>query len=217
MTQRSLASELLLITVLASAGAALGGQGLVALQTADPSCPNDGGNRYVDCRNGTVTDNETGLVWLARMDCFGPMNWHEAMESVAGLADLEDETVCGGLTRFECDCGLDDNSSPGEWRLPTFSELGVMIDAAISLSCQDPVLTNDAGNGCWETLSCFFTDECSFSLPQSERYWTSSTVVNTPTHAWTWELDQGQDTGYDKDDNDLPDHPYYIWPVRRGQ
>ena len=36
--------------------------GVVALQTADPSCPDDSGDIYVDCGNGTVTDNRTGLV-----------------------------------------------------------------------------------------------------------------------------------------------------------
>ena len=52
-------------------GPASAGDGVVALQTAAPTCPDDSGDRYVDCDNGTVTDNETGLVWLANADCFG--------------------------------------------------------------------------------------------------------------------------------------------------
>jgi hypothetical protein len=47
----------------------LAGDGVVALQTADPSCPDDSGKIYVDCGNGTVTDNRTGLVWLKNADC----------------------------------------------------------------------------------------------------------------------------------------------------
>jgi hypothetical protein len=51
------------------ASGAWAGDGVVALQTADPSCPDDSGDRYVDCGNGTVTDNDTGLVWLKQANC----------------------------------------------------------------------------------------------------------------------------------------------------
>jgi hypothetical protein len=42
---------------------------VVALQTVVPSCADDSANRCVDCGNGTVTNNDTGLVWLANADC----------------------------------------------------------------------------------------------------------------------------------------------------
>jgi hypothetical protein len=44
---------------------AVGGDGMVALQTAESSCPYDRGNLYVDCGNGTVTDSRTSQVRLA--------------------------------------------------------------------------------------------------------------------------------------------------------
>ena len=62
--------------------AAAAGEGLVALQTADACCPS-GTGRYVDCGNGTVTDNETGLIWLKNANCFGEMGWFAAMAAVA--------------------------------------------------------------------------------------------------------------------------------------
>ena len=43
---------LLLALAVIGPGAAWAGDGLVALQTADPSCPDDSGNIYVNCGNG---------------------------------------------------------------------------------------------------------------------------------------------------------------------
>ena len=96
----------LVMAVVTSVGPASAGDGLVALQTAAPACPDDSGDRYVDCDNGTVTDNETGLVWLANADCSGTMDWFEAMAAVAGLSDLPDDgDACDSLTPDLCDCG----------------------------------------------------------------------------------------------------------------
>lgn len=58
------------------------GDGVVALQTADPACPDDSGNIYVDCGNGTVTDNRSGLVWLKDADCAGFTDWFTARDFV---------------------------------------------------------------------------------------------------------------------------------------
>ncbi len=79
MSVRSVPWLLFAFVVLASAGAASAGEGVVALQTAAPSCPDDSGYRYVNCRNGTVTDNDTGLVWLRNANCIGHVDWHTAM------------------------------------------------------------------------------------------------------------------------------------------
>ena len=62
----------------------------------------------------TVTDNRTGLVWLENADCLGAVDWFTAKEVVAGLSDLQGSDPD--------DCGLSDDSSPGEWRLPLLGE-----------------------------------------------------------------------------------------------
>ena len=134
-----------MVVVVLSAGAAAGGDGMVALQTADPACGDNSNNRFVDCGNGTVTDNQSGLVWLANADCIGSLDWYEAMAAVASLADLEADGACLGLTTKECDCGLSDGSSPGEWRLPTVTEWEAMIAPGQALSCSRGI-TNDAGD-----------------------------------------------------------------------
>jgi hypothetical protein len=150
----------LFLTRVASAG-----DGVVALQTAAPACSDDSGNRYVPCGNGTVTDSDTGLVWLANANCFGSRRtWEEAVDLVGGLSDLEDELVCLPESGPDfCDCGLSDGSSPGEWRLPSASEWQTMLQEAKDMGCEEPALTDDSGNNCWNYVACEFgSSVCSF-------------------------------------------------------
>src|SRR4030042_2480734 len=65
--------------------------------------------RFTNSGNGTVTDNLTGLIWLANATCFGLKLWDEAMAAASGLKDG--------------DCGLTDGSVAGNWRLPNVREL----------------------------------------------------------------------------------------------
>ncbi len=71
-----------------SSPALLAGDGPVKLQTGAPGCPDSSGNIYVDCGNGTVTDNRSGLVWLRDTTCFGEVVFSTAVAAVAGLSDL---------------------------------------------------------------------------------------------------------------------------------
>ena len=100
--------------------------------------PCSGSARYVDCGNGTVTDKETGLIWLKRADCFPESHWKAALQAAATLKTG--------------DCGLTDGSSAGDWRLPTRLEWEATIATATALRCtftKSPSLTNDAGTACY--------------------------------------------------------------------
>ena len=184
----------------------LAGDGVVALQTADPSCPDDSGNIYVSCGNGTVTDNRTGLVWLADANCYGQLDWYEAVEIVANLSDIP-----SGSAAATQDCSLSDGSSPGEWRLPSLAEWEAMIDDALGLGgdpdciATPPTITNDSGTACW------VSGPTSFTGVQSLDYWSSTTIIGNPMRAWEMGLDVGSDNNNDKT------VPLYVWPVRGGQ
>ena len=39
-------------------------------------------NRFTDNGNGTVVDNDSGLIWLKDAHCLGIMNWYDATNSV---------------------------------------------------------------------------------------------------------------------------------------
>jgi len=65
--------------------------------------------RFTDNLDGTVTDNQTGLIWMQDANCFGFRKWNN------GLSD------CNGLSSGVC--GLSDGSNAGDWRLPNYKEL----------------------------------------------------------------------------------------------
>ena len=170
---------------------------------ADGACSNPPGvnNRFVDCGNGTVTDTQTGLIWLKNANCFPKQTWDTAMASAAGLK--------GGY------CGLTDNSSAGNWRLPslqcpsggfcnmTTPPTGEFATIFAS-SCGAPRILNAAGTGCW-------TEGNPFSGVQLGYYWSSTSFANTPSIAWYVNLGGGIVNGDDKNS------AIYVWPVRGGQ
>jgi len=68
-----------------------------------------GVERFRNNRDGTVTDNFTGLIWLENVGCFGLRTWSQALSASNGLASGS--------------CGLSDGSSAGDWRLPNIYEI----------------------------------------------------------------------------------------------
>lgn len=176
------------------------GEGPVALQTADPSCRDTSGRIYVDCGNGTVTDNRSGLVWLKNAGCIAStIDWQNAVDFAWGLADL-----AGGN-----DCGLSDHSSPGEWRLPSKTEWEAMFADAAALGC-NPRITNDQGTACWDP-TCSSGGTCAFTGIDSGFYWSASTVTTVPSNAWMARLSDGFTPNGPKID------PRRFWAVRGGQ
>jgi len=68
------------------------------------------GIRFTDNRDGTVTDNVSGLTWTRNANCAqGRLNWWHA------------RAFCRRLAHGTC--GLADGSSPSDWRLPNINEL----------------------------------------------------------------------------------------------
>jgi hypothetical protein len=157
-----------------------------AKRAAGP-CGDKSKGRYSDCGNGTVTDTETGLIWLKKADCFPASNWEDAKKAAAGLKNG--------------DCGLTDGSSPGDWRLPTDKEWEATMAKAKDLKCAGPVLTNDAGT------ACITAGPSSFTGVESDYFWSSSMDTNVAFG----DLDHGNIL-HGNAINSLR-----MWPVRGGQ
>ena len=165
-------------------GAAGGARGRAAAPCVDKT------KRYVDCGNGTVTDSETGLVWLKQSNCLSSADWEGAKKAVAGLKNG--------------DCMLTDGSSPGDWRLPTQKEWEAAMDKALMLGCSGPTLTNDAGTGCMSA------GPSSFTGVEADYYW-SSTTLEGQDRAYFGDIDHGHLL------NGAFTTSLRVWPVRGGQ
>jgi len=145
--------------------------------------------RFTDMGDGTIRDNETGLIWLRNASCSelpgtdtsGRADWDTATAAAAGL---ENGT-----------CGLTDGSAAGDWRLPTKEEW----EAFMSVDYDNPALVNTVGDAQW-------SEGDAFTGVQSSHYW-SSTEFDSYS-AWY------ADMGYGSMSNGNKDHYYYVWPVR---
>jgi hypothetical protein len=156
-----------------------------SLQPVDPPCF-DTTNRFVDCGNGTVTDTALGLIWLKDADCFGfGHNWAEGNTLAATLADGQ--------------CGLTDNSAPGNWRLPTKEEW----EGIVKPSCGYPAFPDKTGWGC-------YVDEPWTTGIKFANLWSSTPIA--PDGAWYVQTNTGNLPGYFKTAPDCR-----IWPVRDGR
>lgn len=159
-------SAYVVVQILGAASMASAQEGWVRLSPAQPPCF-EAGKRYVDCGNGTVTDQLTGLVWLTGLFCnaLNGWSWDIATIEIANLADGH--------------CDLADGSSPGDWRLPTKAEWEEMMAQAKAMGCNNPALTNDAGDGCCgdgpSSLTC---------LDQFDQGWTATTTSADRQKAW---------------------------------
>jgi len=165
------------------------------------------GKRYQDNGNGTVLDCRTGLVWLKDANCkviFGEVSkndegfidWFGAKKWAAGVSGFGDGTTCQPQ----------DGSSPGDWRLPTKTELMAMLESAKMQGFTNPVLTDATGKAQG-------TDGNVFSNIHTDGYWTSNTDPTDTTRAWYVVVVNGSlgVSGKSFLNSGL------VWPVRGGQ
>ncbi len=98
--------------------------------------------RFTDNLNGTVTDHLSGLVWLKDANCKGSMNWAAAV------------TVANQLSSGTC--GLTDESTAGQWRMPNVNELESLIDASQSrpaIPAGSPFINVNLANAYWSSTT----------------------------------------------------------------
>lgn len=120
--------------------------------------------RFIDTGNGTVLDTMTGLHWLKQADCIhGP--WADALTAIAQLGQGQ--------------CGLNDGSSPGAWRMPNRAELLSLADRELGNHAEDFNQTYLMEDGSTERAAIFS------HYVSNEFYWTSSTDAAHPDEAWT--------------------------------
>jgi hypothetical protein len=125
--------------------------------------------RYTDNGNGSVTDNLTGLIWLKNAGCFAPAVWGTALTDANQLASGQ--------------CGLNDGSSAGQWRLPNVIELESLVDPSVdgpALTADNPFV-NVANSIYWTSTSYFGGEEGSpnaWAIRMSDGRYINDSVLN---------------------------------------
>jgi hypothetical protein len=135
--------------------------------------------RFMDNGDGTITDNLTGLIWMKDANCEGKKDWDSALGFCNDLASGQ--------------CGINDGSTAGDWRLANRKELESLLD----LSQFDPSLP--AGHP--------FT-----SVELTTAYWSSTTFAKQDTSAWGVRLYNGG-----LDNGGIKTNSYYVLCVRGGK
>lgn len=159
--------------------------------------------RFKDNRDGTVTDNLTGVVWLKNANCtFGgtqnPRTWPDALAAA-------NELKSG-------DCGLTDGSKAGDWRLPYVGELERLVNTRYNeVKCT--ATSNCTSNAEWlnNNSNSTQTPQGIFSNVQARHYWSSTTYAGYMTFAWSVDMHNGY-----VELNGKKNYSLYVWPVRAG-
>ena len=170
--------------------------------------------RFADNSDGTVTDNQTGLMWEKKAD-------FDAVPVVCpDVATCPDPHDADNLYTFSFDNPLGPpgtaftvflvqlNTSPGfashtDWRLPTREELQSIVDYADPSSPEVNAVfdTSCTGSCTVTTCSCTAADD---------RHWSSTTTALNAGNAWFVDFSWG-DVGHDTKDTD-----YHARAVRTG-
>ena len=143
--------------------------------------------RFTGNSDGTVTDNSTGLIWLANANT-GTRSWESALTYCNALADGT--------------AGLTDGSSAGDWRMPNINELNSLVN----YKYVDPAMSNDAGNS-----QLTVGAGSSFINVRSDYYWTS-TGFPGKLLVVSVRMEYGRANVTAKSFGS-----HYVWPVRGGQ
>jgi Protein of unknown function (DUF1566) len=148
---------------------------------------------YTDNGNGTVTDNNTGLIWQKcsvgqnnDATCSGTatyFNWYKASGTYDASYNSPSQSVCGDIRV----------SGYSDWRLPTKKELRSIVDYSIPYPTRPTI------------VGAYFPNTV------SSVYWSSTTVAAGPVVAWGVDFGDGLVSYYNKGDD------FYVRCVRGGQ
>jgi len=124
---------------------------------------------YTDNGNGTVTDNNTGLMWQQQDDGIR-YNWYQASGTYNAAYNPTAQDVCGSLTL----------GSHSDWRLPTKKELMSIVDYGIHPP--GPLI-----------MTTYFTNT------KSAWYWSSTAAACNSDLSLYVDFNDGDVAGYYKD------------------
>jgi hypothetical protein len=133
---------------------------------------------YTDNGNGTVTDNNTGLVWQKcsvgqnnDATCSGTAamyNWYQATGTYDASYNPSTQNVCGSLPL-----------AGGGWRVPSKKELTSIVD--YSIPSPEPTI-----------------QQSRFPSTVADSYWSSTTYASSLSSAWVVNFVYSSDVYFNK-------------------
>jgi hypothetical protein len=162
---------------------------------------------YTDNGDGTVTDNNTGLMWEKKDQSGGIHDWSNTY-TWSG-ASLGSTNIMDGTISTTFLAGL--NAGVGfaghmDWRIPNMRELQSIIDYEVLNPTVNAAFNTNCSAGC--TVNGIGGPMCSCTPPSS--YWSSTTYRPGPSNAWGMDFSNGGVKFSDKSDG------YYVRAVRGG-
>lgn len=146
-------------------------------------------DRFTDMENGTVRDNDSGLIWLKNANAYGSMDLVAARNAVAALSTGE--------------LGLSDGSSDGDWRLPSIEEW----EAFMVRYYNSPSLCNSTDTGQHVNGDPFLNI-------MDNKYWTDSIIDCGCTIPYCGDFADMTDGYVSTSSGYCGNNDFYVWPVR---
>jgi hypothetical protein len=160
------------------------------------TCSPSGLPRYVVNGDGTLTDNQTGLMWeLQTSACGGEITcvnnsytWSTGVNNPDGTLYTSFLATLNGGDYYSPSAGQDVSNGPTacfanhcDWRIPTIAELNTILETSAP--------------GCGSGSACI---DPAFGPTQASGYWSSSSLAGNPNGAWFVYFFDGFVNGFNK-------------------
>ena len=145
---------------------------------------------YTDNLDGTITDNNTGLMWEKKDDSGGIHDKDYGYSWSTGENNMDGTITTTFLATLNGGGGF---AGYTDWRIPNKKELQSILDYEVYSPSVDPAFHQPA-----TCTGCADVTLASCSCTASLSYWSSTTIATNPSFAWRVDFTDGPSFLFDK-------------------